>query len=323
MNTAKTNFNTNIDNSDDEIMFGHATVVRRRGNMVEKTHRKHGDFIESPDVWMYKMQMARDITDALHKNPAYHVPRTQINGNTVLEEFVDGTKLADLPDGYVEQNQNWIIPAVANVLNDLSELQSTETCTDAQEIRDTVSVPVMDYDEVSDVLSRYSAWVRADDINFIRSVYKYLLSLPESHELVFSHNDLSSGNVFIDTKTKHVSFIDFEVAGFNSKLHIMYGSHFLQKIPGVWNYINTKLHRVRNKNLVWNYDADKMRLYNFVWETVFALLENDADEIERIPARCAEIREFMTQRRNKFRAASAYIKSTTTPKAMPGVEHDI
>ncbi len=288
-------------------MFGHGTIVRRHGDMVEKMYRANPEFMESADVWMYKMQTARDITDKLQNKPAYFVPKTRIENGRVFEDFVSGTKLSDLSDEYIAQNAYWIIPAVANLLNDLSELEPTEHYENMSEYRDMTSVQFLDVDEVTNILSRRRDVIGDDNIEFIKSIYRYLLSLPENHELVFSHNDLSGGNVFIDTENKRVSFIDFEVAGMDTKLHIMYHSHFLGKIPGVWDYINNKLKRTRNKSLVWNYNADVARLYNFVWGVTFDILENNDGDIKQIPARCDDVRKFISNKSMKFNIAAANV----------------
>ncbi len=247
---------------DDNIMHGHETVAYRRhdanGDFVEKRPRD----IQSLDTWLANKKSVAVVVNKLHKfnNPAYRVPQMRVGTDMVVEDFAPGDTL----EKFHGKKLDFIMPAIANLLNDMSELFP---------VRVSDSGAIHGIESVSDV-NALDVWlsdtglrtVISDmDRELIRRAYEYIRDLPENRELVFSHNDLNDGNIIIDNNTGTVTFIDFELADFRSKFQIFdeldYLKHFCENgVAPMWTMLEN-LPRRNNPKLKWGFSALNMEIY--------------------------------------------------------------
>lgn len=243
----------------EETMSGHGTVVRRRetltGDIAEKTHKTTGNFAYTSDVWMTKVKNARDVADRIRalNNPAYDVPKTHISHGKVYETFAIGTKMRDLSCEYIEQNKDWIYLAIAHFMNDMSELAPITH-------RNNSEVNHVNPKRLDELLKKLEPHLSPDDRDFIRKVHKYVRDLPENSMMVFAHNDLHPDNIIIDTESKRVSIIDFEMAGPAPKLSVMYSKNPIEEY--VQKYAQN-LPRFKNPTFQWDYEPKIAIMYKF------------------------------------------------------------
>ncbi len=243
----------------EESMSGHGTDVRRRetltGPIAVKTHKTTGEHIDTPDVWKTKIKHARDVADRIRalNNPAYDVPKTHISHGKVYETFAIGTKMRDLSREYIEQNKDWIYPAIAHFMNDMSELAPLARSKNND-------VNWVNIKKLNELLQKLGDNLSQDDRDFIQKVHKYLRKLPENELMVFAHNDLHFDNIIIDTENKRVSIIDFEMAGMAPKVSVMYGKNPIGEY--VQKYAQN-LPRFKNPTFQWDYDPKIAIMYKF------------------------------------------------------------
>ncbi len=319
METNDTGFEIIPTTHSEHTMTGHGTLVRRRraltGDIVVKNVKPDGAFQNNPEIWMEKVRNAARVTSDIRalNNPAYDVPRTYISHGKVYEEVARGTRLSDLPAGYLKQNMDWLIPAVANFMNDMAGLHPVKN--EPRTYRGLIFPIWLPHErDVPELLELYSGILDKSDFIFINSVIDYVSSLPDAHQMVFSHNDLNSGNVFVDTENRRITFIDFELAGYAPKMAVMYlGS--LGGEPGVWNYINTNLENKTNPELRWDWNPDIKRMYALVVFASINIRRNNIENIKKIPERCAAVRKLMADKKIKFQTGAEKLKKHKKPTA--------
>ncbi len=239
---------------------GHGTSVRRRKSLtadyVEKTINPDGSFKESPDTWAANNAKAKKISDQIRAkgNSAYIVPKTFIRRGKVREIAADKILAKDLPREFLFENADWLIPAMGNFINDMSELRHTRAREAGKDFINGIGIGQDGREGLKKILESVPEIVSENAIKTALEAYDYLSGLPENHEMVFAHNDLHGGNVFVDPDKKTVTIIDFELAGYTTKLHAMYGKN-LTAWTELWEYIN-KLPRTTNPGFKWNFDKD-------------------------------------------------------------------
>ncbi len=266
---------------DDTSFLGHGTRVMRRkslnGDYVEKTVRDDGDFADDVGAWMDSSIGAKDISDAIRakNNPAYTVPKTFISHGHVREELASGEQLRDMGRNFVSDNQDWVIPALANFINDMSELQPVKRPRATQSVRHMSVRNVSDLEFLMMIMPHQ---LPRKDMNFLVKVYKYLRDLPENQTLVFAHADMHSGNIMVDAENKKVTIIDFEMVNWISQLQAMYIKRATANAQ-LWEYVN-KLPRTTNPDLTWEYDEHKHTLFSNMGEVV-RVIRNSIYEPEK------------------------------------------
>lgn len=305
---------------------GHGTIAYPRstlsGDIVEKRVSPRGTFAGRPEFWLDKAKAAQRFSDAVRalNNPAYYVPKTYISHGKVYEEKAPGVPLSELSRDELRKNQEWIIPAIANFINDMSELHPMKRRRITYPRKKVPGIIVSGENELSQVLLAHSDIVSKSDRNLIIAIYRYLLTLPECSERIWSHNDLHAGNIFIDTKKHRVAFIDFEMTGYNTKLQLMY--HGLLGRGQIREYINNKLERKTNPDLTWNYDDVERQLYRLVWWAARHLKNYCAEDAEKIPSMCASVRHLIKHKRLNFNIAkNALENKINTPMALVPMSH--
>ena len=254
----------------DATMSGHGTSVRRRGtsndmDIVEKTVNPKGCFKNNPEQWFENNKNARIISREIRAldNPAYFVPTTFISHREVYEQFVDGTKLRNVGEKYLENHQHELICAIGNFINDMTELRPVKIKKSNNSVP---GVRLKDVNELNGLLDNFSSVLSKSVQKTIKDVYVYLRDLPENNEFVFAHKDLHPNNIIINTKTNLISIIDFEMSGYQSKFAAMYQMG-TTSFPELWDYIN-HLPRTKNPNLQWDFDNKKQELFRFLrWTT--------------------------------------------------------
>ncbi len=314
----------NDESAPEQTMSGHGTVVRhRRGldkNFVEKQVSPTGVFKDKPWVWSDKISQARAVADRVRalNNPAYDVPKTFLLHNKVYETVAPGVMWGDLSREYLVQNKDWLIPAAANLINDMSEMKPVRKRNGASR-KNVPGVIVADVNELSALLNRRPDVISRADANLIKMLYKYLLSLPECNEMVYGHNDLNGGNVFIDDKTRRVTIIDFEMAGYNSKMLVKYRG--ATAIKELFDYIDNNLARKLNVDFKWNFDENVHQMYALVWWVVFYLKKEREPEIQKIPSKCARMRQLIKDKKLKFNIAAAATYQSPYDDALVPMSH--
>ena len=249
------------------VMSGHGTTVVRRtatlgGEIVDKTMKPDGIFKDKLTEWMNSNIRARVVANKIHdkNNPAYNVPRTFISHGRVREQFAPGRPLRDLPQKYLKDNIPSLIWAVANFINDMSELEPVRT--DMPPAKTIKRLGIKDIDALNKLLDAADTILNTKDKNLIRDIFVLLRDLPENNKYVFSHNDLHGQNIMVDEETGRVSIIDFEFAGYASMFNVMYRTPNT-RTKQLWDAVN-KLPRTTNPNLYWDFDPDKGDLVYFM-----------------------------------------------------------
>ncbi len=278
----------------DDVVTGCHTEVRHRksltGDIVEKIRRP---FV-SPHDWEEGLWSGKRISDQIRalRNPAYDVPRTYISpSGRVYENFVAGMKIYELPDNYIEKNKDWIVPAVANFINDMARLSPPIFSHHPADYIPELHIANAEY--VARHMDAYSPYISKQDAEFITNVYKYLCASPSVKDRVFIHRDLHDGNVIIDTKRKRVAFIDFEYTDYVSKFNMMYNYtfSFIKRIPEVFNYIDTHLN---NSGFLWHFDRDEVLLFDLMSDVEDIICTNDIEEsidcIKGLTIKCRDLR---------------------------------
>ena len=279
-----------------ENVSGRGSSVRTRVasdmHFVEKSINPNGIYARNHEKWFDTSVRAKKISDEIRQknNPAYSVPKTFISHGKVKEEAVDGVMLGQVPKDWLAKNRDWIEMAVAQFINDMSELRHVQ-----QYVAPNESLCFLEHKNVQEFRkfldSRGKDLVADDDKILMVEIYEFLRDLPENQELVFGHNDLHQKNIMIDMKNKKLYVIDFELAGWRSKLWGLYCQVGSSKI---WDMVN-KLPRAKNPNLKWNYNLDVMNLVRFLrW--VQAEMQYGADRAwlkRKIHDNCEVARKFL------------------------------
>ena len=302
--------------TDDDLPSGHATAAWRRKTLnkdiVEKIPNPRGVFANLVVKWRGKMQQAKRIVDEIRakKNPAYDVPKTFISHDKVYEEFASGKLLRDMPQRWIDENKGWIINAVAEFINDMSELRPVKYENDNPSVG---MVGVKNIDELSVLLnSRGEDFLSEKDKKLILDVFTYLRDLPENKTFIFGHNDLHFGNIFVDVDNRRVSIIDFDMAGYKSLFYTMYT--FFDGTKEMWAKVD-RLPRAKNPNLRWDYDADIFELNKFLrWVVVEMRVDRDLNRLKtKINKQCEYVRRIFATVQVKKKAKSVEEKSMIVP----------
>ncbi len=258
-----------VDSGQTDVALGRGTSFVRKeslnGVFGEKTAREYGPFAMDAAKWFERQKRAAQISNELRAlgNPLYDVPKTFISHGHVREQFIDGVRA----DKYAGDKTDFI-PAVANFINDMSELRPAY-------FRRNYTVPgvllhsVAELDKELDTIRKFNV-VSDENLQLIRDVYEFLRDMPENNMFVFGHNDLHPGNVLIDPETGRLSVIDFELAGYRSMAYTLYVN--MRAGSSFWDYVNN-LKRTKNSGLKWNYDARVADLYRFL-DRVLSKIEN-------------------------------------------------
>lgn len=304
----------NVDN--ENLPSGYATTARRRktsnGDIVEKNPNPRGVFANLVVKWRKKMSHAKQIADEIRakKNPAYDVPKTFISHDKVYENFASGKLLRNMSKEEINKNSDWLINAVAEFINDMSELYPVKYQDDNPCVG---TVGVKNIDELSVLLNSHGEdFLSKKDKKLILDVFAYLRDLPENKTFVFGHNDLHGGNIVVDLENKRVSIIDFDMAGYKSLLYTMCASY--GDVYDLWNTV-AKLSRVKNPNLRWGYDVNVFELNKFLrWVVVEMRTDKDLDRLKtKINKQCEYVRKIFATVRIKKKAKSVEEKSAIVP----------
>ena len=246
------------------LLSGHATVVRLMkslaGDIVVKEHKETAGSETDAD-WLAKQKNAKLIADEIRKknNPAYIVPRTFISHGKVREEFVSGQRWRDVIETLSPQDKEWAYKALAEFVNDMSELRTIKY---DEKIRNLPRLPIKGVKELETILDTWNEkYVSAEDKKLIKDIYEYLSSVPENKLNVFGHNDLHGDNIIIDLEKRQIAIIDFEMSGYRPVGNVMYNG--IMDFDRFWEYVN-KLSRTTNPNLYWEFILEHRELNKFL-----------------------------------------------------------
>ncbi|MCL2439306.1 MAG: aminoglycoside phosphotransferase family protein [Alphaproteobacteria bacterium] len=288
---------------DEDTMSGLGTSVQRVPTgalfgVVEKVMKPDGAFKDRPEEWRKRILNAKKISDEIRAvgNDAYFVPRTYILFNKVYEQLVPGHKVSDMSWEYFEANRTGLYTAIASFINDMSELRVATSGRPNAKIDGRL---VKDAGELDKLTYCFKGIIPVENTMTIKAVYKFLFDLPENRELVFTHGDLHSGNMFVDTGTGKLSVIDLEMAGPQTKFAAMYQSD-ATAVNDIWDMVD-KLPRRKNPGLRWNFDKDKHQTYKYLRRAITDMYEflgngNTKDKgefVEKIDGYCGEMRRLL------------------------------
>ena len=246
-------------------IFGRGTIVVRRMasdiEFVEKSIKPNGFYAKNSEKWLNTNVRAKKISDEIRRknNPTYSVPKTFISHGKVKEEAVDGIMLGDVPKDWLVKNCDWIYSAIANFINDMSELQPVQKYNTKNN-----NLGFLDADNLTGfqrfLNSRGKNFISPGDKRILGQVYAFLRDLPENQELVFGHNDLHQKNIMIDMKNKKLYVIDFEMAGWRPKI---WGLYCQISSPKIWMQIN-QMPKHTNPDLKWDFNNNVFMLVKFM-----------------------------------------------------------
>ncbi len=297
-----------------DVKSGHMTsVVYHRGadyDYVEKVINPMGVFGYNQEAWHNKMTDSRAVSQLIRGrgNMAYYIPRTFISHGRVRETVASGVSASDLSFDYMARNSDWIIPAIGNFINDVSELQPVI------EYRcDYLAGTAVRAENFEKALNKFQGIASDKDIKYIMDTYNYLAAQPENMHQVLYHMDLNDENIFIDAKNRRVTILDFEIVNYCTQFQVMYNQYSQYK--KLWRYID-RLPRARNANIRWNYNENVAHLYHVVRNITYNSrfhLHNGKDEP------LAVSREYFAMSVNKLRVLRAKIRASERYRARKNV----
>ncbi len=282
--------------SDDaDLPSGHATRVRKidtlSGVCVIKELNENGRFsVKKEDRkqwWDDSQKNAKIHSDAVRakQNTAYVVPKTHIAHGKVREEFVSGVRWRDIIEKMSPADKVWAYKALAEFVNDMSELHPVVKTEQPQ----LYCLPVRESSVVSKILAGWDEkYVSVSDKKLIQDIFDYVINVPENRLLVHGHNDLHGDNIIVDLDKRQIAIIDFESVGSQPMMNSMYfGTIGFKEF---WDYVN-KLPRTTNPNLKWNYIPEHKDLLSFLrWGMFNVQLEGVEKMADKIAAECKRMR---------------------------------
>lgn len=279
-----------------QLPSGHATKVRKietlSGTYVEKELNETGRFSVKPEDrknwWDNSQKKSKQNSDAVRakQNVAYVVPKTHISHGKVREEFASGVRWRDAIGDLSPADKVWAYKALAEFVNDMSELRPVM----AVERPQLYCLPVRESETLAKILAGWDEkYVSADDKKLIQDIYDYMMHVPENTQLVYGHNDLHGDNIIIDLEKRQIAIIDFECAGSQPMMDTMYFGT-LGGNKEFWDYVNG-LPRTTNPKLKWNYVPEHRELLSFLrWGTFSVQLEGVEKMSKKIANECKRIR---------------------------------
>lgn len=301
----------------DEILSGSTTVVRRQktlsGDIIVKTRKKTNAKTNTPEQWLEKQKNAKKIADEIRakNNSAYVVPRTFVSHNHVREQLVTGQRWRAVFRTMSPEDQKWAFKAVAEFVNDMSELRPIKY----QKNTNTVPrLPVKNVDELIKILDSWDEkYVSKEDKKLIVDIYKYLTAIPENKLMVFGHNDLHGDNVIIDIDNRQIAIIDFELSGYKSVYDAMYGGMLDSEC--FWQYVNM-LPRTKNPKLSWDFVREHRNLHKFLsWGCyeIIVLGKSIESMSDTIKKQCQRIRPIFATAKLKSKILAEKQKMSLVP----------
>lgn len=301
------------DNEFVDLPSGHATSVRRQETLtgdivVKEINTRTGLFNEDSDedrrrVWFGNHKRAQMISGEIRtkKNPAYFVPKTFISHGKVREQFVSGQRLRDVWQGLSQDDKNWVYEALAQFINDMSELRPVRY---GAKVRGVPRIGVRGIKGLQEFIGGWDEkYVSAEDKQLICDIYQYLSRTPENKMMVFGHNDLHGGNIMIDLEKRQLSIIDFEMAGYRPAFESMYTAR-MTDFENFWRYVNS-LPRKNNASWQWNFVPEHRDLFKFLrWGYAVIALEHKTVESMSgdIKNACQKIRPVFERAKSKQKA---------------------
>lgn len=166
-------------------------------------------------AWLLKQHKTKDAIDAIYNigNPAYNIPRMHfINDDEfqVLEERAPGKPLSrDLYRTLTRRQQYEIIHSLASFLVDMNESrpiqepQLHKICTELK------------FDWLINFINKkMPKWFTKNEVRQLTRICDEIATFEYTTRPAWSHRDLNHGNVYYDSKTSTLSFIDFAEAGY-------------------------------------------------------------------------------------------------------------
>ena len=294
-----------------DLPSGHATVVRKMETLtgdvvVKEINKKTGKFnvteAEREVWWLNAQKKAKVNSEKIREkgSSVYFVPKTYVSHGKVREEFVSGNRWRDVFKGLSDQDKIWAFKAVAEFINDMSELYPIKY---DDKVRSVPFIPIKGPEALAKGLETLDEkYISKEDKQLIQEIYEYLSSVPENRVLVWGHNDLHPDNIIIDLEKRQIGIIDFELSGYGSAFCSMYRG--MMDSPDFWDYVN-KLPRSKNPDFSWNFVSEHRDLHRFLrwaYKEVVESGQSLESVSDKLRAECERIR---------YVFARAKIKSNT------------
>lgn len=305
---------------DAELPAGHATKVRKietlSGTYVEKELNEAGRFSvkkeDRKNWWDNSQKQSKQNSDAVRakQSQSYVVPKTHISHGKVREEYVSGVRWRDVIEKMSEADKVWAYKALAEFVNDMSELRPVMNAEQPQ----LYCLPVRDSETLAKILAGWDEkYVSASDKELIQDIFDYMINVPENTQLVCGHNDLHGDNIIVDLDKRQIAIIDFESVGSQPMMNTMYfGTVGFQKF---WDYVNA-LPRTTNPNLKWNYIPEHKDLLGFLrWGTFNVQIEGVEQMAERIAAECKRVRPIFAAAKLKQKTSHENRRADLVPRS--------
>ncbi|MBO4480384.1 MAG: phosphotransferase [Alphaproteobacteria bacterium] len=178
---------------------------------------------EQKQKWLEKQHKTKECIDAIRSvnHTVYNVPNMEfINDDEyqILEERAQGQKLTrDLYLTLSTRQQHEIINSIGTFLVDMNELKEAYPEKNHKITSEFKFDSLMNF-----VNNRMNKWFKKNEILQMKRFCEQIDSFTYDTYMAWSHGDLNSGNVYYDTKTSTLSFIDFAEAGY----HLIYADIF-------------------------------------------------------------------------------------------------
>lgn len=170
--------------------------------------------------WICKQHAVQETIADIEsvKNPLYNIPSMIHIKDTefqVLEQRAPGQPLTvDLYKSLSKRQQIEIGNSIAALLMDMRELKPV-----IPDVSYKISTELKMEKFWNIISTKMPKWFNNEELSYMDKLYSYIDSVKYISPMVWSHSDLSSGNVLYDAQSSRLSFIDFADAKYQTVDH--------------------------------------------------------------------------------------------------------
>ena len=198
--------------------------------------------------WLKKQHETKAAIDLISSigNPVYNIPKmVYINDDEfqILEERAPGQPLTnELYQSLSPRQKFEIINSLGSFLVDMNESKPIGNIV-THRISDEIKLNRLN----KFIETKMPKWFTIDEIKYAQKVSSSIESFVYPTRQAWSHCDLNPGNVYYDTKTSRLSFIDFAEANYNFIYRDIFSK--LQVELGICKPVYETYVKLHNKNL--------------------------------------------------------------------------
>lgn len=260
--------------------------------------------------WLNRQQHARDVVDKLltyiNGKNYYFVPKIVEISNQpnvhIREEHVKGKPITkDFFNNLSTTQQNIIYNALAIFISDMNQHLPVLGIINQFESTNSGEKDFLT------LVKSIKSFISNKDFKLINDAYELLKNNPEkTPSRVFFHGDINENNIFFDTTTNTVSFIDFTEARYENADYMF--NHDLSRLP--WLNVNKLIEMYekipKQTPVIVKTDKNMMNVFTYL-----RTIQSTCDSLLKQP-KTVEIYKRILQENIKM-LESAYKRAVTTP----------